>query len=383
VRKAVVAAAAALAAVAGLSVERAEAAPGMLVGMYDDGQTLFNGKTAFPTLKHLRVQIVRIQLRWGGPSGVALRRPRDAPEPDDPAYDWTLYDRAVLRAKRARMKVLFSIWGTPRWENRGAGYNRVPRRLVDLEEFAYAAATRYSGRFRRADGVVLPAVKHWLAWNEPNNPVFLRPQFRWTGKRFVRQGAIDYARICNAVYSGIHGTALRGEKVACGATGPRGNNDPTSSRPSISPLAFVRAVDEAGLHNFDAWAHHPYYGSKIESPRSPPPTRGRRPPSAVTLGNLQALVDEVTRRYGRKRIWITEYGYQTNPPDRFFGVSWARQAAYLAQAYTIARRHPRVDMMLWYLLQDEPSVGGWQSGLQTTTGRRKPAFSTYRRLPRR
>jgi hypothetical protein len=31
----------------------------------------------------------------------------------------------------------------------------------------------------------------------------------------------------------------------------------------------------------------------------------------------------VTRLYGNKRIWITEYGYQTNPPDEFFGVSWA------------------------------------------------------------
>ena len=41
----------------------------------------------------------------------------------------------------------------------------------------------------------------------------------------------------------------------------------------------------------------------------------------------------MTRLYGNKRIWITEYGYQTNPPDRIFGVSWANQARYLKQAY--------------------------------------------------
>ena len=61
----------------------------------------------------------------------------------------------------------------------------------------------------------------------------------------------------------------------------------------------------------------------------------------------------MTRLYGNKRIWITEYGYQTNPPDRVFGVSWANQAKYLTQAYGIAKRHPRIDYFLWFLLRDE------------------------------
>ena len=61
----------------------------------------------------------------------------------------------------------------------------------------------------------------------------------------------------------------------------------------------------------------------------------------------------MTRLYGNKRIWITEYGYQTNPPDRIFGVSLANQAKYLTQAYGIAKRNPRIDMFLWFLLRDE------------------------------
>ncbi len=52
----------------------------------------------------------------------------------------------------------------------------------------------------------------------------------------------------------------------------------------------------------------------------------------------------MTRLWGNKRIWITEYGYQTNPPDRVFGVSWANQAKYLTQAYGIAKRNPRIDI---------------------------------------
>ena len=89
----------------------------------------------------------------------------------------------------------------------------------------------------------------------------------------------------------------------------------------------------------------------------------------------------MTRLYGNKRIWITEYGYQTNPPDKLFGVSWAKQALYLTQAYAIARKNPRIDMMLWFLLKDEPTSTGWQSGLLTRGGRKKPAFAAFQKLP--
>jgi hypothetical protein len=85
----------------------------------------------------------------------------------------------------------------------------------------------------------------------------------------------------------------------------------------------------------------------------------------------------VTQLYGNKRIWITEYGYQTNPPDALFGVSYAKQALYLKQAFAIARKNPRVDMMLWFLLRDEPTLGGWQSGLETAAGRKKPSFVAF------
>ena len=100
------------------------------------------------------------------------------------------------------------------------------------------------------------------------------------------------------------------------------------------------------------------------------------------LGNINELIQLVNRLYGRKRIWITEYGYQTRPPDRRFGVTLSKQALYLRQAYTYARKHPRIDMMLWFLLRDQRAVAGWQSGLLTASGKRKPAFTTFRRLPK-
>ncbi len=354
------------------------------IGIYDEAQTLYGPvQRTFSEMGTLRVQVIRLNLYWGGRFGVARERPRNASDPGDPAYDWDLYDRTVNYATQYKIKVLFSIYGTPGWANGGKGANVAPTNPLDLRKFSYAAATRYSGTYLGPDGRKLPAVRFWLAWNEPNNPIFLTPQYRLSGSTWVIQSAVDYARICNAVYTGVHETMLNGELVGCGVTSPRGNNSPTSPRPSVSPLAFLRASKRAGLKRFDAWAHHPYYGSPAESPSTRPPSPdGVLAPTAITLANIDLLTRELTALYGNKRLWITEYGYQTNPPDGVFGVSWTTQAKYLTQAFAIARRNPRIDMMLWFLLRDEPTLGGWQSGLFTVDWLQKPAYQAFQALRR-
>jgi hypothetical protein len=34
-------------------------------------------------------------------------------------------------------------------------------------------------------------------------------------------------------------------------------------------------------------------------------------------------------------------------------------------------------MMLWFLLKDDPRVSGWQSGLETDAGKRKPSYKAF------
>jgi hypothetical protein len=353
----------------------------MRVGIMDEAQTLFGPTdTTFATFKQLHVQEVRLNLYWGGPHGVATRRPAHATDPADPAYDWSLYDRTVRYGGQYGIHILFTIFGTPGWANGGRGMNVVPKNATDLRNFALAAAKRYGGTWPDGFGGQLPPVREWLAWNEPNNPLFLTPQYRKTATGWRIQSATDYAKICNAVYSGIHATLFRAERVGCGATAPRGNNGPQGFRPSVSPIAFLRAAKAAGLKTFDAWAHHPYYGEPTETPTTKPITRNGARVTAVTLGNLGDLIKVVTQLYGNKRIWITEYGYQTNPPDRVVGVTYAKQAAYLKQAFAIARKSPRIDMMLWFLLKDEPTLAGWQSGLITAGGKHKPAFNAFKAM---
>jgi hypothetical protein len=39
-------------------------------------------------------------------------------------------------------------------------------------------------------------------------------------------------------------------------------------------------------------------------------------------------------------------------------------------------------MLLSFLLRDEDRLDGWQSGLLSVNGKRKPAFEAFRRMPR-
>ena len=374
------------------SAPAAKASTHLLVGINDEPDTLYGDPaSAFAVLQTLKVQVLRVNLYWGGTKwAVANKRPADATDPGDPAYNWALYDRLVRYATDRNIKVVFSFLFTPSWANGGKAKNVAPKNFKDLADFAYAAAERYSGLWIPPSwqqdaslgitSVALPKVTMWTAWNEPNNPLWLVPQYKKVGRTWRIESAFQYAKICNAIYNGVHSPflgPLQGEQVACGVTGPKGNDAPKSSRPSVDPLSFLSAAKKFGMKKFDVYAHHPYVDKGSEAPSYKP--KGRR----IQLGNISVLMSQVTKLYGAKHFWITEYGYQTNPPDKtVFGISWAKQARDMKDVYAIARKNPRIDMMLWFLVRDEPNMGGWQSGLQTVTGKKKPSWNTFIALPR-
>ncbi len=381
-----------LAAVVGLlCVPAAGASPAIKIGLLDDHQTLFLPGTAFPQYDELDIQVLRINLRW---DQVAPTAPTGTPsDPGPGSYDqakWLPYDNAIKAAAATTpaTQVFLSILGSPGWANGGNDFRHAPTNL-QLQAFAKAAATRYSGTYDDPTSsdptVLLPRVRYWGAWNEPNLHTFLRPQWKRIGGRWVSTAPIQYARICNQVYNGVHGaqTADALEKVACGLTSPRGNNIPGSANPSHTPLLFLRGMKRGGA-KFDAYGHQPY--SLKNSPTWKPDGN-----HMISLGNISVLVQELTRLYGPKRLWITEYGYESNPPDPQLGVSQSTQAKWLKQAFGIAKAHTRIDMFIWFLLIDEqdrngPASGapGWQSGLMRfgwTTGQpRKPAWTTFMNL---
>jgi hypothetical protein len=389
---------------AGLAVSAATATPKkqhvkasshLLVGINDEAFSLYGDPTtAFATLKALNTQVLRVNLYWGGTKwAVAKSRPADPNDPGDPALDWSIYDRLVRYATQNNIKVVFSILFTPGWANGNKARTVAPTNFKDLENFAYTAAERYSGLWtpppwqqdpaNPTTKLPLPKVNMWTAWNEPNNPIWLSPQYKRVGKTWRVESAFNYAKICNAVYNGVHSPflgPLPDEHVACGVTGPKGNDAPATKRASVDPLTFLTQAHRFGMKTFDVYAHHPYADiGKNESPTYVPKGKFKR---RVQLGNLSLLTKLISQYYGPKHLWITEFGYQTSPPDKTYGVPYATQAKYLTQSYAIARKNPRIDMLLWFLVRDEPAVGNWQSGLMTVTGKKKPAWNAFLAVPR-
>ena len=125
---------------------------------------------------------------------------------------------------------------------------------------------------------------------------------------------------------------------------------------------------------FDAYAHHPYPASPSETPSS----GGCKNCPWITMATIRKLLILVKRDFGPKPIWLTEYGYQTNPPDTFLGVPLKRQATMLSLAAMRAWRLPRVTMFFQYLYRDEPELGRFQSGLVFADDRPKPSLQAFK-----
>ena len=147
-------------------------------------------------------------------------------------------------------------------------------------------------------------------------------------------------------------------------------------------------AENPGLFDATGFAHHPYLFFLS-------PAAAMRDPEFVPLsdlGRLEHALDQIFAAYGVARrlpIYLTEYGYETNPPNPYRGVPPATQAAYLDEAAYLAWRDPRVRALSQFLLRDSPpdaayrrgSVGYWstfQTGLEYLDGAPKPSLRTYR-----
>ena len=347
----------------------APAATSPIPSLQDDRLALPNVDPA-PRVKvmaELGARVIRVDLRW---DLVATRAPADPTNPADPAYDWRHYDRVVAAAAANRVQVLFTVWGTPAWAAdptvpRGPypANATQPRNPADFAAFGAAAAARYAPR-----GVHL-----WEAWNEPNIPLFLRPQYRRDGGGWVAVSPTYYSRMLRAFYTAVKGVD-RTATIGGAVTAPVGDQCPSSCPDSadgrVAPLAFLRGLNAPGNRPpMDVYSHHPY---PITGPRATT-FGGANYVDLYNLGRLQSALD---RTYLRgKRLWLTELGFSTRPVKEYpTAFSEPRQAAYLADAYRRLRGNPRIALTTWYFLQDNPQ---WTSGLLRQNGARKPAFAAY------
>jgi hypothetical protein len=317
----------------------AGASPGARYGIQDDAWLIYGPGTLeerVTTLEGLGVGIVRFTLRW---DAIAPRKPSAQRNPQDPAYRWGAYGDVLDELHGQRIPVLVTLWGSPRWANGGGSANRLPR--VGLGSFATAAARRF------------PWVHLWTVWNEPNSRTFAVP----VSPRLYVQRAL------NPVYASLKAMS-RANQIAGGVTSPR------SAPSGLSPRAFMEGMRTAHAR-LDAYAQNPYPVGRGETP-----FRGRCE-ACFTMASLPEIRREVTRNFGAKPLWLTEYGYQTNPPDRILGVSQAKQASYVGEAALRVWGEPGVTILIQFLIRDEPGIGGWQSGLFTVGGTAKLSYHAF------
>lgn len=326
-----------LAALAALLVAApaATASPRVKYGIQDDAWLMYGAGTLesrVRTLDDLGVDLVRFSIDW---SKVEARRG---------TRDWSSVD-PVLNALRARgIRTVVTLYGTPRWANGGRSSNWAPTSGSTFANFAAAAAKRYIW------------VKDWLIWNEPNQRRWLRPT---TPRTYV-------TKILNPAYAAIKRTS-GGTRVGGGVTAPRGGYK------GVSPVDWIRGM-RAARAKLDAYAHHPYPINRFQTPWEGACGHCE----TITMASLERLIREVRNAWGGgKRIWLTEFGFQTNPPDRLLGVSKAAQARYIGEAAHRVFKARNVDMLVHYLYRDEPEIGRWQSGLMSVSGSAKPARRAF------
>ena len=323
---------------------------------------------AFANARRAGATVVRLVLDWSvvAPKGAAPPAGFSPARPDDPHYDWASFDRQVREAVSLGLAPIVDIIEAPAWAQGTPAHRRAqdgpyrPKHAA-LGAFARAAALRYSGAFGD-----LPRVRYWMVWNEPNFSWYLSPQT--VDGRLVSPEW--YRAMVNAVSASVH-AVRRDNLVVAGGLAPYGTTNATLD--ATSPLLFMRRMlcmsdgpkpkrTCSKRAAFDVWSHHPY--------TSGGPTRAAGRPDDVSLGDLDEMAAVLRaaeragtiRSSGRVRFWVTEFSWDTSPPDPK-GVPMELHARWVAEAlYRMWR--DGVSLVTWFLVRDEPFPDvSTQSGL--------------------
>jgi hypothetical protein len=384
---------------------------------FQDDDLLVGGDAAtqartLDTMKALGADRVRVTLVWRlvAPAGAEPTKPAGFDGSDPAAYPagaWDAYDRLVRLAEERGLGVNLNISApAPNWAT------GTPPTRPDIDPTFDPSAAEF-GAFVRAAGRRYRGVHYWSIWNEPNQAASLTPQWLRDPRdpqRWVPTAPQVYRALVDAAWTALQETGHSRDTILIGETAPKGLLDARDVTRSTDPQRFIRELyclddnlqlyqgtsaqvracptaDQAAtfvrehpaLFAATGWAHHPYELS-LAPDREP-----RHSDSWVTMGNLRdltRLLRRIRARYGQPgdplRLYLTQYGYQSKPPDPQ-GVSPAAQAEYLNHAEYLAWRNRSVRTLGQFLLKDagSPVATTFQSGLRTAAGARKPAYDAY------
>lgn len=372
----------ALASAVGGGVSPAAAAERPLeIGVFEPREVFASdAATWLGRIKAVGGSSTRIPVYW---RSIAQKKPSDARNPSDPAYNFSALDRAVSVAIQTGLRPFLGVSLAPDWAEapgrpqKGSPAGTWRPSAAALGDFGAALAQRY------------PSVSLFSAWNEPNLDIDLTPQ--WNANRTPASPDI-YRRMLNAFYDGVKSVNPKAQIIG-GTTSPYGDlqagNGPSGRMP---PAVFLRRLLCIGPGltrvrgtcgppaRFDVLDHHPY---GIRGPLSP--ALNADDVAIPDLGKLTQPLNAAVRLRTvypakRKRLWITEVSWDSNPPDPD-GVPMSTLARWLPQ--TLYKLWDQgADTIMWFLAADQlpkPSFAAtYQSGLWFADGRPKVLVGIYR-----
>ena len=370
--------------VAAIAAPAAQASTGQLTIMQDDSEVRHNTASALDEFDSLGADVVKIGLSWDEVAPDGRRKPSGFDAADPAEYAWGNYPEVIDAILARGMRPYVSIVGlAPDWASKRGGRRGTNR-----------PSSKEYGLFAEAVGARFPGVDLWSLWNEPNLSSWLSPQ----RKKGTPVSPSIYRNLYLAGHSGLMSAGHSGDTVLLGELMPRGG---TSSK-KVPPLDFLREMvcldrnyrqyrgraarkrgcKRVGRIPTSGLAYHPY--TLANGPSVPEPVSGDA--AIGQLSRVTRTLDALSRRGKLPRrtpIWITEFGYQTRPPDPF-ATPLRRAPGLMDESEWIAYRNSRVRSYSQYQLRDAPS---WQSGLRFANGRKKPgvygAFALPLHLERR
>lgn len=225
------------------------------------------------------------------------------------------YDSAYLAkldalsagAQARGIKIIATLWQTPRWASSGGSWNDAPSNPADFGAFAQFITSRY--------GAELAAVE---VWNEPE-----------IDENLIASNLPEaYVQMVKAVYAG----AKLGDPAVPVLAGSLAYAD----------VSFLRKLYADGMKGFyDGISVHPY-------------ADGANPANtAVThsfLGGVESLHAVQQEAGDTTPEWVTEFGWPTGTSSG--ANNEQQQAEYLEQAFDLLNSVPYVEAATVYQLRD-------------------------------
>jgi hypothetical protein len=241
----------------------------------------------------------------------------------------------------------------------------------------------------------IPEFHAFVIGNEPNLNRYWLPQFNLDGSDAA---ATAYEALLAQTYDALKAVSPK-IRVLGGALSPHGGDDPTSTRLTHSPTAFITDLGAAYRTSgrtapiMDALAFHPY-----EDNSSIAPDRTHPNSTTIALADYDKLVallgnafDGTAQRGSTLPIYDDEFGVEAQVPaakaTEYTGaepstvkpVPESVQGQYYQQAIGLAFCQPNLRGLFLFHTVDETDLNRWQSGLFYPDGTAKSDLPVVRR----